>query len=74
MSTQTLERPVPPRTPLILAGAKQLTAPAVPAADWDEQRQISVVPGTDIPACTRPEYLPGSTSTAYTDNIKDEDD
>ena len=74
--TQTLEHaaPVERVLPLILRGATKIVAPHVPPIGWNEKMQISVVPGTDVPACTREEYRAESTSSCVGDNIKDVDD
>jgi len=62
------------RTPLILAGATNIPVPTVPASEFSDVRQLTLVAGTDIPAYTVAAFRPDTTSTACGDNIKDVDD
>lgn len=74
---QTLEHPdttTPKKLPLILDGAAAVELPTMPDLDWDEQRQIMLIKGTDTAACTVPEAIAGTLSTALPNNIRDEDD
>ena len=65
---------VKPRVPLILAGAAPITIPEPPASVYSEARQITFVAGTDTPAHTLAAFRANTTSSNYTDNIKDVDD